>query len=254
VSQPGSPWRVIVTRPAAQAQDWVQHLRAAGLDAQALPLIDISPVADPTALREAWEALPQFELVMFVSANAVDHFFAAAAPGQRWPEGLVAAVTGPGTAAALRAAGVAHIEQPAADAAQWDSEALWARLANRPWQGRRVLVVRGEDGRDWLADALRGQGAEVAFVAAYRRGPPQLDAAGRALLARAREDAARTAWLFSSSEAVAHLRLLAPAADWSAARALATHPRIAQAAREAGFKRVDTLAPGLAAVCEVLLS
>ena len=59
-------------------------------------------------------------------------------------------------------------------------------------------------------------------------------------------------WLFSSSEAVANLQALAPAADWSRSAALASHPRIAQAARAAGFGRVDLTAPVPAAVVALL--
>jgi uroporphyrinogen-III synthase len=49
--------------------------------------------------------------------------------------------------------------------------------------------------------------------------------------------------VFSSSEAVGHLQALAPCADWSASRALASHPRIVQAAQALGFGRVDRVAP-----------
>ena len=111
-----------------------------------------------------------------------------------------------------------------------------------------MLVVRGEQGRDWLADTLQAQGAAVQFVAAYRREAPRLDAAGSALLHAAQVHAQDHVWLFSSSEAIGHLRALAPAANWGRSQALATHPRIAQAARAAGFAQVDLLAPGPAAV------
>ena len=158
---------------------------------------------------------------------------------------MLAGATGPGTSAALRQAGVPALQlaEPAAEATLFDSEALWARLQGRPWAGRRVLVVRGEDGRDWLADVLRQRGAEVAFVAAYRRVPPVLDIATQALLASALAEPAAHLWLFSSSQAVGHLRALAPAADWSRSRALASHPRIVQAARDAGFGQVEATAP-----------
>ncbi|RVU44703.1 uroporphyrinogen-III synthase [Rubrivivax rivuli] len=240
----------IVTRPAAQAADWVAALHALGAAASALPLIDIAPPTDPTPVRAAWERLPSRALVMFVSANAVQHFFALAPAGAGWPAGVRAGCTGPGTAAALQAAGVpaAAVVQPAPGAGL-DSEGLWAQLEAEPWAGRQVLVVRGEEGRDWLADTLRERGADVAFVAAYRRCPPVLDAAGQALLARAQAEPAAHGWVFSSSEAVAHLRALVPAARWQGACALASHPRIAQAAREAGFGRVELLpAPTPAAV------
>jgi uroporphyrinogen-III synthase len=244
--------RVIVTRPAAQAGAWVQALQALGCEAQALPLIAIAGLDDTVALRAAWQALPRYALVMFVSANAVEHFFAAATGA--WPATARAGVTGPGTAAALRAAGVppGALVEPAAGAARFDSESLWAQLAHEDWAGRQALVVRGEDGRDWLADTLRARGASVDFVAAYRRLAPQPDAAGRDLLARSLAQPAAHLWLFSSSEAVAHLRALAPGADWSRSGALATHPRIAAAARAAGFSPVTLTAPFTEAVARVI--
>ena len=244
--------RVIVTRPAAQATGWVAALRQLGLDAEALPLIGIAPPHDTMPVTAAWQSLPSLSLVMFVSANAVEHFFAGRPAGTPWPEALPAGSTGPGTSAALRAAGVLHIEEPPADAVQYDSEALWARLAGQAWAGRRVLVVRGEEGRDWLAQTLAEHGARVDFVAAYRRVPPSLDAAGRALLAQAQAAPAQHLWLFSSSEAVAHLAVLAPGVPWQTARAFASHPRIADAARRAGFGQVDLVPPSPQAVAEHL--
>ena len=235
--------RLIVTRPLAQAQGWVGSLRALGLDAQALPLIDIGALADPAPLHAAWQGLSGLSMVVFVSANAVQQFFAARPPGAHWPAGLAAGSTGPGTTAALHAAGVAQVEAPAADAPQFDSETLWTGLASRPWAGRRVLVVRGEEGRDWLAEQLRASGAEVAFVAAYSRRRPVLDEPALELLAAAVAAPAQHLWIFSSSEAVANLKALAPHADWSAARAVASHPRIADAARQAGFGQVERVAP-----------
>ena len=244
--------RLIVTRPWAQAQGWVRDLQAQGLDAQALPLIDIVPVDDPAPLRRAWRQLQGLSLVMFVSANAVEHFFATRPPDAHWPAALPAGSTGPGTTAALQAHGVTLIEAPLADAPQFDTEALWTRLSSWPWAGRQVLVVRGEDGRDWLADTLRRHGAQVSFVAAYRRRPPTPDAAGQDLLNAAQAAPAQHLWLFSSSEAVGHLRGLAPQADWSAAGALASHPRIAQAARAAGFGWVGLVAPDPLAVARLV--
>ncbi len=239
--------RLIVTRPAAQAAAWVGELRALGCDAVALPLIEIAPLADTAPLQAAWHALGSAALVMFVSANAVAQFFAARPAGAAWPASLRGASTGPGTSAALRAAGVTAIAEPPAEAARFDSEALWATLVQEDWAGRRVLVVRGEEGRDWFAETLRERGATVDFVAAYARRAPRLDAQGATLLARALAEPQAHGWLFSSSEAVGHLRALAPQAGWQASRALASHPRIARSARELGFGRVDEAPPSVAA-------
>jgi uroporphyrinogen-III synthase len=238
--------RVIVTRPPAQAAGWVQALQALGLDAAALPLLGIAPPQDTGPVHEAWARLHTFRLVTFVSPNAVQYFFAERPAGAPWPEGTAAGSTGPGTSAALREQGLggSALVEPATDAPSFDSEALWAQVCSWPWAGQKVLVVRGEEGRDWLATTLRAQGAEVCFVAAYRRLQPTLDAAAAALLdAGAGRPPADHAWLFSSSEAVQWLRSLAPAADWRAARALATHPRIAETARSLGFGQVDARRP-----------
>ena len=235
--------RLIVTRPAAQAEGWITRLRALGVDAVGLPLIGIEPVPDRAPLQTAWAGLAHARLVMFVSANAVSHFFDARPAAAAWPAGTAAGSTGPGTSAALRAAGVpdACIVEPGPGAAP-DSEALWQRIHGWPWAGRRALVVRGEDGRDWLAEQLRQAGAQVDFVAAYRRVPPLLSDEQRALLQAAFSDPGAHCWHFSSSESIANLARVLPAADWSRSAALATHARIAESARRHGFGRVTLVA------------
>jgi uroporphyrinogen-III synthase len=248
--------RLIVTRPAEQASPVLAELRALGLDAVALPLIRIVATAEPLPVRRAWQDLPLQALVVFVSANAVAHFFAqrpltagqSAVPAgglPEWPARTLAGSTGPGTTSALRAAGVPAplIAEPDPRVGRFDSEALWLELqqhdrAPPSWNGQRVLVVRGEDGRDWLAETLRSQGAVPEFVAAYRRDLPRLDDAQRAVLDQSLDQPAHHLWLFSSSEAVHNLEHLRPGAAWQASSAAASHPRIAQAARDAGFGRV----------------
>ncbi len=249
--------RVIVTRPAAQADGWVERLRAAGHDAVALPLIGIAPAADPAAVRAAWQTLAAKRLAVFVSPNAAERFLAARPEGLAWPQGTLAGSTGPGTTLALREAGVPDecIVEPAADAPQFDSEALWAQLAARDWQGAQVLVVRGDGGREWLADTLRERGATVEALAAYRRCLPELNAAARVLLGAALREPRAYVWLFSSSEAIDNLAALAGApADWSQARAVATHGRIAERARRLGLADVGLARPSLDAVSACIQS
>jgi uroporphyrinogen-III synthase len=242
--------RVLVTRPLAQARPWVAALQAQGIDAVALPLIGIAPLADTAPLAAAWSGLARQALVFFVSANAVDHFFALQPAGAVWPADTLAAAPGPGTAAALRAHGVpqASIVAPGPQAPSFDSEAVWAQLQARDWRGRSALIVRGEQGRDWLAEQLKAAGAQTRFLAAYRRQPPALDAGGQQLLDAARQDPAGHLWLFSSSEALRHLAALWPGGAPAGARALASHARIAAAARDAGFVQVRDVAPSVDAV------
>ena len=252
------------SRPAREAQSWLQALRRLGLQAEALPLIVIGPAPDPQALARRCANLASDAAVMFVSANAVRGFFAAkAAEGNTvWPASTRAWATGPGTGAALREAGVppTQIDMPPEARGRFDSEALWAQVQAQvqaaPSGARRVLVVRGADaegevaGRAWLAQQLQAAGAQVDEVAAYRRGLPAWGEAERALLARAQ--AGPACWHFSSSEAVANLAQLAPGADWGAALALCTHARIAEAARGAGFGQVAEVLPGPEAVASFL--
>ena len=249
---------LIVTRPAAQASIWVQELCELGCEARALPLIGIAPATDLESVSRSWRELLSFSVVMFVSANAVSGFYGGKPAALSWPEGVLAASTGPGTSAALRAAGVgdAQIVEPSATSPQFDSEALWLQLQGRfdNWRERSVLVVRGEQGRDWLGDTMRELGARVDYVAVYHRQAPQPDTVGLALLAAALLHPQRHVWLFSSSQAVAHLQQLAPQAAWRQSQAWVTHPRIAQVAREAGFGGVLELRPGVMAAAQQLRS
>ena len=249
------PRRVVVTRPAAQAADWVRRLRAAGIDAVALPLIEIAPASDIAAVAAEWAGLASRRLVFFVSPNAVLHFFAARPSGSSWPAGVVAAAPGPGSAAVLRQVGVpaSQIVEPAADSSSFDSEAVWLRLRERDWRDASALIVRGDGGREWLADRLSEAGAEVDAVGAYRRVAPTFSGTDRELL-DALVAGGDSLWLFSSSEAIGHLEAAVGAGRWSQALAIASHPRIAARARAAGFGRVDEPAPGFAALVACIQS
>jgi uroporphyrinogen-III synthase len=190
---------------------------------------------------------------MFVSAAAAEHFFDGARALASGPRPRCWA-TGPGTVRALREAGVpvAAIDAPAAGAGQFDSEALWALVHAQVRDGVRVLIVRGGDaggqpaGRAWLAREIAAAGGACDTVVAYRRFSPTLDAAARALA----EEGARgeATWLFSSAEAIGHLRAALPGTSWAAAHAIATHPRIAEAARGLGFGTVRVSSPEPAAL------
>jgi uroporphyrinogen-III synthase len=256
---------VIVTRPAAETQQWVLQLRQAGFAAEALPLIDIGPASDAGALAQAWQTLDRYAACMFVSGNAVAYFFKTSLAASL-PKSLRLMAPGPGTVAALLDAGVpaAQVDAPGNDAEQFDSEALWAVVGGRDWQGKHVLVVRGESpdgvgggassGRDWIARQWQAAGAQVDFVGVYQRRTPHFS---DQQLERARAAAADgSVWLFSSSEAVANL-VHQPAladVDWRGARAVATHPRIVEAVRAAGWGVVVASRPALPDIKDTLAS
>ena len=247
--------RLLLTRPRQQADEWAERLQSLGVEVDLLPLLEITPADDAREAQQAWTELPQAALAMFVSPNAVLQFFAQRPGGAAWPAQTLAATVGPGSAAALRAAGVpaAQIVQPAADAASLDSEHLWPQLQSQDWQGRLTLILRGEGGRDWLGQKLREAGAEVRYRSVYQRRCAPLDAAGQTLLGEALSQPAEHVWLFSSGEAVDCLgERLAPGADWTHSRCIATHERIAERARALGFGHVVLARPQAAAVAGAL--
>jgi uroporphyrinogen-III synthase len=272
-----------VTRPARDAQHWVQQLQQGGVAAEALPLIEIAPAsgdASVLALAEAWQTLERYSACLFVSGNAVDYFFrkkdclahagytqdAIGSIATTVPPGLRFMAPGPGTVAALIDAGVpaGQIDAPVADALQFDSEALWDVVGQRDWQGRRVLVVRGQSsdakndepssGRDWIAGQWAAAGAQVDFLGVYQRRAPRLTDAQVQRARMASSDG--SIWLFSSSEAVINLARLPELAgvDWRHARAVATHPRIVDAVRAAGWGVVVASRPALKDIRDTIAS
>ncbi|NRO98764.1 fused uroporphyrinogen-III synthase HemD/membrane protein HemX [Paraburkholderia sp. NMBU_R16] len=267
----------VLTRPAGQSAGLAARLARDGMDVFDFPLIEIAPVEDPLPVRDALATLERYALVVFVSPNAIDHGLAEL--GRPWPKAVPAAAIGPGSVAALARHGLAppaiEVICPAgADAGEgrvngagsgngngddaasrrFDSESLWAALEARFGQGglagKDVLIVRGDGGREWLAERLREAGANVQAVAAYRRRIPQASpdawARARALLAGVPH-----AWLVTSSEGLRNLETMAraqlSAAEFTALRhapLVAPHPRIAETARALGFDRITQSGPG----------
>jgi uroporphyrinogen-III synthase len=271
----GDAPRVIVTRPEREAQAWVHALQALGVPCESLPLIEIAGLQDPSPLVSAWQAVPQYLAVMFVSANAVRHFMAARPAGSPI-QPCRAWSTGPGTRAALLAEGwpAELIDSPDESAPQFDSEALWDLVApsvigasqtmkmagaNTAVQAQAVvLIVRGADangqlaGRDWLALQMESAGIQVLQTVAYVRRAPQLSEAQQSRARQAMSDG--SLWLFSSSEAAQHLLQACPDLNLDRAKALATHPRIALRLKQLGWSSVDLVPAGLKAQAQSIKS
>lgn len=225
---------IIVTRPARQAAGLAAQLAALGATPIIIPAIVILPPADRSALERAHAALELYDLAIFVSANAVEYGVPAR---DRWPPGLAVFAPGPGTATALAAAGVAGAQVPRTS---FDSEGLLALPALTGVAGKRVLILRGDGGREVLAETLRARGAHVDYVDCYRRAAPHSGAAG---LVEVLRDGRAHALTLTSSEGLDHLcAMLDPDALCRLQRvpAFVPHPRIAEHARKLGFRAVAT--------------
>lgn len=230
---------IVTTRPAAQAAVLGRELQALGAEVLNFPVIAIAPT-DPAPLRAL--DLAGFELAFFVSANAVEQAFAIR-PRAQWPASLRVATVGPSSARALRDHGCSEVIVPAQG---FDSEAVLAlpEFQAAAIAGRRVLVLRGEGGRELLADTLRERGAAVEQVGVYRRSCAALDPAP--LWARfARGEL--SALLFTASEGLRFFLEITGEEGRMMLAGLpcfAPHPRIAEALRAAGSTQVEQTLPG----------
>ena len=171
--------RVLVTRPKGQSAGLVSLIEQRGGIAIRFPVIDILPVHEPLAVQPALASLDNFDRVIFVSPNAVEHALAIidVETARRARAGFMA--VGASTATALQRAGFAGVRHPGASAS---SEALLAlpELRGGGLAGSRILIVRGEGGRELLGDTLSKRGARVQYAEVYRRACPAPDDGGLA--------------------------------------------------------------------------
>ncbi|HYD81426.1 MAG TPA: uroporphyrinogen-III synthase [Paucimonas sp.] len=244
---------VVITRPLGQADALAQKVAAIGRDAIIFPLLEIQPLADTAALQATLADLADCALVVFVSPNAIDAAFAQW-PGRppRWPEHIIFAVMGEGSRAALARHGVtpanAHIVSPH-HPERTDSQTLLEALDLEALKGKQALIIRGETGRELLADELRAAGVIVRQVAAYRRVAPTLDKARRAQLLTLL--ASRNDWIVTSSEALRILlrmieQIAGPdgVAKMQQQHIVVPHARIEETAKILGFQRITLTASG----------
>jgi uroporphyrinogen-III synthase len=240
---------VIVTRPLAQATAFAERVAATGRAAVIFPLLEIHPLADDAALRDALARLDQYAMLAFVSPNAIDAVFSRITS---WPKAVSIAIMGEGSRAALASHGInngnAVIVSPR-NAERTDSETLLAELDLAALHGRKVLIVRGESGRELLAERLIAAGCQVEQVAAYRRVVPVLTPDRRQTLQSLLDG--EHDWIITSSEGlrvltemVAQLSDIAYVVKMQQQRIVVPHVRIAETARNAGFTHVDQTGSG----------
>jgi uroporphyrinogen-III synthase len=233
--------RILVTRPADQSSGLASRIAACGGQAECFPLIDIAPPQDWRAMDEAIARLETFAVVIFISPNAASFGLGRLLPRRPWPRHVVAAALGPGTAGMLAEAGIAGVIAPRG---RYDSEALLALdlLGAGQIAGQSVLIVRGDGGRDLLAETLRARGARVECVACYRRSPPR-DGAPLVSMLRGK---ALDAVTLSSTEGLRNLLQLLDTGSRERLLDLpvfVSHRRIANEAARRGLRRVVLTGP-----------
>jgi uroporphyrinogen-III synthase len=213
---------ILVTRPREQAAGLARLIEQAGGRAILVPAIEIEDLPPPPAL----EALESFDLAIFISPTAANKVMARLTA---WPRGLRAAAIGGGTRRALERHGIAKVISPRAGA---DSEALLEELQDVP--GKRIVIFRGEGGRELLGETLRQRGARVEYAECYRRKRP----------ARASNREKLDAVTVSSAQGLANLFEMLDPAMLRSKPLFVPHPRIAEEARARGVREVLVAGPG----------
>lgn len=164
---------IVVTRPNHQAEGFCRLIEAEGGTALRFPVIDIQPPVDTAALAARLQRLDEYQLAIFVSANAVEFAYRALGEGKTLPETMQRAAVGQATAKALAGhAQPAHWIAPA----PYNSEALLAMPEFAAVANKRILIFRGVGGREHLAETLEQRGARVDYAECYRREIPHADA------------------------------------------------------------------------------
>ena len=239
---------IAVTRPPEQATKLTAAIEAAGGVVISFPLLDIQALPDLSGFHRAIMPLTQFDWVIFISSNAVQHGMPLLKQ-VGVPTSLKFAAIGPTTAASLNGFGITQVLTPQE---RFDSESLLALNAFQNMQGQRVLIVRGVGGREVLAETLRQRGAEVVFGECYRRVNPQNNAQ---VLQQAYAQGQLQGIIVTSTEALRFLLAMADSSDWLKTTPLfVNHARIAEQAQAVGLTAYCSGVSGDVAMLDLLQS
>jgi uroporphyrinogen-III synthase len=240
---------IVITRPAAQASHLAKLVRAAGGSPILFPSIEIVPLENPAPLIDLLSRLSQFDLAIFVSANAVTYSLPLLQ--NRWPRNAKVAAIGEATHRVLRQQGFNEAIAPATGA---DSEHLLELSELNAVAGKRVVIFRGQGGRELLKDTLTQRGAVVEYAECYRREIPKLDAAPLVELWSKNQ---LHAIVVTSGEALRNFSNMLPSEARRRLRETALfvpHPRIAEAAKALGCAEVITTDAGDEGIVRGLVS
>lgn len=239
--------RVVITRPAGQSEQLARLVREAGGEPLLAPAIEIRALEDPAPLLALAQRLGEFDLAIFVSRNAVKSALALV-ERSRWPARLRIATVGEGSREELQHFGFTDVIAPAARS---DSEALLALPALQNVQGRRVVIFRGDGGRQLLGDELGKRGAIVEYATCYRRARPA--AQGLAALWARGVDAVA----LSSAEGLENFIAMlgeGAIAKLAAVPLFVPHERVAREAARRGLPRAVVAGPRDAQVAAALVA
>jgi len=163
---------ILVTRPVHQSGFLADGIRAAGGNPILFPVLEITDVKDATPLINLINRLDEFDWAIFVSPNAVNKAMSFMVKQRTLPSHLKIAAVGKSSADTLKHYGVNEVLIPTEHS---DSEALLKREELQNMTDKRVVIFRGNGGRQLLGDTLIRRGAIVEYVECYQREKPNVD-------------------------------------------------------------------------------
>lgn len=231
---------IVVTRPKEQAENLAQLISAAGGRPILFPVLEILDVSDLNPLHQVIKELDQYHAAIFISPTAVSKAMNLIKAQRDWPQQLPVFAVGRGSKKALEHFGVDKVQIPPARS---DSEALLELPELQNMQNKRVVIFRGDGGREVLGDELIKRGAQLTYAECYRRSKPNV-AAGALLYHWARNEL--DAVTVTSSEGLHNLFDLVGklGQQWlKKTPVFVTHPRVAAIAQELGLEKVVVTEP-----------
>jgi uroporphyrinogen-III synthase len=232
---------IVITRPLAQAGHLAEQLAELGAIPVRFPVLAIFDIEDKRPLLDAAIRLETYDLVVFVSPNAVNKSLDVMLQHRAWPTGVPAATLGRSSERELAARGLGQIISPTL---RFDSEALLEAPELQQMTGKRVLICRGDGGRELLGETLTARGATVDYLTVYRRGMPTLDPAPLLKLWEAHQLDAVT---LTSSEGLRNMIAMIGHLGHAWLKNTPTfvpHARIAEQAEHFGLRRIILTGPG----------
>lgn len=164
---------VMITRPAHQATNLQQQIEAAGGKAFMYPMLEILPADKTPQLMAVFTQLEQYQIIIFISPNAVEYGLELINANNGLSSQQRIAAVGKGTAEKFRTLTGKDVDIMPEQ--QFNSEGLLAIPAMQEVQNQHILIMRGQSGRELLADTLQQRGAKVNYAAVYRRQCPLMD-------------------------------------------------------------------------------
>ncbi|MEQ1668819.1 MAG: uroporphyrinogen-III synthase, partial [Sulfuriferula sp.] len=164
---------ILVTRPAHQAAELAEQIRAANGKPVIFPVLEILDTADLAPLYDLIDRLDAVDMAIFISPNAVNKAMNLIKSRRTMPETLQIAAIGRGSSRELKHFGIEKIIAPSA---RFDSENLLEMPELQEVAGKRIVIFRGDGGRELLGDTLTERGALIEYAECYRRSRPDVNA------------------------------------------------------------------------------